>query len=89
MAKATFEISKDAGGEYRWLLRAPSGEPIVDSNEGYASHRDCGKGVALVIKYSKSAKIEDLTGDAPAKGAKKKAGKKAGKKAAKKAGKKK
>jgi hypothetical protein len=76
MAKGTFEISKDAGGEYRWLLRAPNGEPIADSSEGYKAHRDCAKGLQLVIKYSKTAKVEDLTGEAKAAPAKKKAAKK-------------
>jgi hypothetical protein len=85
MAKGKFVIYKDVGGEFRWNLKAPNGEIIADSNEGYKAHKDCATGVNLVIKYSKTAAIEDTTGEASAKkAAKKKAAAKPAKKAAKK-----
>ena len=55
-----FEIYRDAGGEWRWRLRARNGEPIADSGEGYVRREDCEHGIALV-RQSAEAKIEDMT----------------------------
>lgn len=87
MAKGKFVVSKDAAGEYRWVLKAPNGEVISDSSEGYKALKDCVNGLNLVIKYGKAAAIEDLTGEM--KSAKKPAAKKAAKAAPKKKAKKK
>ena len=35
MSKARVRYFQDTKGEWRWTLRAPNGEPIADSAEGY------------------------------------------------------
>jgi len=55
-----FELYRDAGGEWRWRLRATNGNVVADSAEGYASREDCEHGIALV-KQSQSAAVVDMT----------------------------
>lgn len=66
MANGKFVISKDAAGEFRWLLREGAGKPIADSAGGFNTHADCLKNVHLVIQNAKTAAVEDTTGHAPA-----------------------
>jgi uncharacterized protein YegP (UPF0339 family) len=37
MAKAGFEIYRDAAGEWRWHLRAKNGQLLANGGEGFAS----------------------------------------------------
>lgn len=79
---AKYVVSKDAAGEFRWLLKASNGEPIADSNEGYKAHKECLAAVGRLRKYATTKSVEDTTEEGAAAAAKAKARKKAaGKKA--------
>lgn len=41
MVKPVFEIYEDAVGKWRWNLKAPNGEIIASSNQGYETRDDC------------------------------------------------
>ncbi len=43
-----FELYRDAGGQWRWRLRARNGEIIAESGEGYVRREDCEHGINLV-----------------------------------------
>ena len=64
MVEAMFIIFQDAGGAYRFHLRAPNNE-IIAVSEGYQSRTSCVNGVNTVKRYC-SAEIEDQTADGPA-----------------------
>ena len=56
-AGRTFEVYKDAGGEWRWRLVAGNERIIAVSGEGYRHRQDCLHGIELV-KDSKEAGVE-------------------------------
>jgi len=45
MQNPKYEINKDRAGEYRFLLRAINGEPILASSEGYNTKAGCLNGI--------------------------------------------
>ncbi|MDP4024422.1 DUF1508 domain-containing protein [Methylobacterium sp. NEAU 140] len=55
-----FELYRDAGGQWRWRLRARNGEVVAESGEGYARREDCEHGIALV-RQSTEARVIDMT----------------------------
>ena len=56
--KGTFEIYRDAGGEYRFRLKAVNGQTIAAS-EGYSSLSACMKGVESVRKNAPGAAVRE------------------------------
>jgi uncharacterized protein YegP (UPF0339 family) len=54
----SFEIYKDASGEWRWRLKALNGQIIATSGEGYRNSADAKKAIELV-RQSGSASIEE------------------------------
>lgn len=42
------EIYRDASGEWRWRRKAPNGEVVADSSEGYV-HREAAHAMALRV----------------------------------------
>lgn len=56
----TFEIYQDAGGDFRFRLKAGNGE-VVASGQGYASKDGAVKGTEAVQRAAEGAKIKDLT----------------------------
>jgi uncharacterized protein YegP (UPF0339 family) len=64
LVDAMFVIYKDAGGAFRFRLRAPNNE-IIAVGEGYQSRTSCVNGIKTVKRYC-NADIEDQTVDAPA-----------------------
>lgn len=58
---ASFNIYKDAKGEYRWRFRADNYKIIADSGEGYKNKSDCEHGIELVQKESPTATVTDDT----------------------------
>lgn len=54
---AHFEIYRDAGGEWRWRLRAVNGRIVADSAEGYASRRNARRAVMSTFDAVESALI--------------------------------
>jgi uncharacterized protein YegP (UPF0339 family) len=58
---ASFNIYKDAKGEYRWRFRADNYKIIADSGEGYKNKSDCEHGIELVKKESPTATVTDDT----------------------------
>lgn len=62
MAGASFEVFQGSSGEYRFRLKAPNGEIIVQS-EGYTSKAGCMNGIESVKKNAADADIDDKTRD--------------------------
>lgn len=56
----TFEIFKDAKGEYRFRLKAKNGE-IIATSEGYTTKANCKNGIAVVQNLAREAMVKDLT----------------------------
>jgi uncharacterized protein YegP (UPF0339 family) len=56
---AHFEIFKNKRGQYRWRLRAANNKIIADSAESYVRKSACMRGIELVKKQSRQAKIAD------------------------------
>lgn len=54
-----YEIFRDSAGAWRWRLRAPSGELIDSSSEGYSTKDACLRGIELV-RSSVSAPIREV-----------------------------
>jgi uncharacterized protein YegP (UPF0339 family) len=52
---AKFQYYQDRAGLWRWHLRAPNGEIIADSGQGYRSLGDCLMGIRLVKLYAPGA----------------------------------
>lgn len=59
--KEKFEIFKDQRGEYRFRLKAPNGQIIAVSGEGFTTKQSCQGGIEAVKKYAPSAQVYDLT----------------------------
>jgi uncharacterized protein YegP (UPF0339 family) len=59
---AKFEIFKDVINQYRFRLRAPNGEPILQS-EGYTTKQSCKDTVNAIKAHASQAEIVDLTGE--------------------------
>jgi uncharacterized protein YegP (UPF0339 family) len=59
LVDALFSIYKDAGGNFRFRLRAPNNE-IIAVSEGYQSRSGCINGIGTVKRYC-NADIEDQT----------------------------
>jgi uncharacterized protein YegP (UPF0339 family) len=55
---ATYQVYKDASGEWRWKLLAANHQIIADSGEGYRDKQDCLHAIALV-KDSKDAPVRE------------------------------
>lgn len=58
---AKFQIYKDVAGEYRWRLKAPNGEKIATSGEGYTYKSGAKDAVDRIKQYAPTAIVEDLT----------------------------
>lgn len=48
----TYNIRRDATGQWRWRLRAANGRIIAESGEGYHNRADCEAAIALVKQSS-------------------------------------
>jgi uncharacterized protein YegP (UPF0339 family) len=46
---AHFELYRDAGGQWRWRLRARNGRIVADSAEGYASRRNARRAIGTTV----------------------------------------
>ena len=55
-----FEVYKDKVGEYRFRLKAPNGEIIATTSEGYSSKKSCINGIQSVKKNVLKPKIIEL-----------------------------
>lgn len=64
MVEAMFLMYQDAGGDFRFRLRAPNNE-IIAVSEGYQSRTGCVNGIKTV-KRNCTADVEDQTSDVPA-----------------------
>lgn len=56
---AKFEVYKDAGGKFRFRLKAGNGE-IIASSEAYNSKDACLKGVESVKKNAADATVAEV-----------------------------
>ena len=55
-----FELYKDAGGKFRFRLKAGNGE-IIASSEAYNSEASAQNGIESVKTNAPTAQIQDLT----------------------------
>ena len=55
-----FEIYQDRQGQFRWRLRAPNGQIIADSGEGYATRSNAKRAAENVRSRIAAAVIEDV-----------------------------
>ncbi len=53
-----YHVYKDAGGEWRWRLKAANSQIVADSGQGYSSKQSCKEGIDIV-KGSADAPVED------------------------------
>jgi uncharacterized protein YegP (UPF0339 family) len=63
-AGMTFEIYKDAKGEFRWRLKATNGQIIATGGQGYSAKADCKHAIESIQKNAATATIEDATAKA-------------------------
>jgi uncharacterized protein len=56
---AKFELYRSSNGEYRWRLRASSGQVIATGGEGYSSKAAAQSGIESVKGVAESALIEE------------------------------
>ena len=54
---AKFEYYVDHADKWRWHLRAPNGQIIADSGQGYSRMADCMMGIHLVQLYAAEAEV--------------------------------
>jgi len=59
-AMPKFEIYKDTAGKFRWRLKAPNGEIIASSGEGYESKDNCKNGIQSVKTNVPNATIVEM-----------------------------
>ena len=59
--KPQFEMYKDTANEYRWRLRAPNGQIIAVSGEGYEQKQGCENGIKSIRENIPEVIIQDLT----------------------------
>ena len=52
-----FEAYCDAGGEWRWRLKAPNHETVADGAEGYKTRRNVTDAIHRVVK---SFRLDDV-----------------------------
>lgn len=58
MSKATFEVYRDRGDEWRWRLVHDNGNVIADSGEGYDRKAGAKKGIESVKLNAADATVE-------------------------------
>ena len=62
-AKASFEVYKDRGGQYRWRLRSMNKQILATSGEGYKEKRDCLAAIESVKRAAaEAAVVEEQAG---------------------------
>ncbi len=57
---AKFEVYKDKRGEFRIRLKAPNGETLMVSEEGYKTSASAKHGVESVKKYAAEADVIEV-----------------------------
>lgn len=60
-AGMTFEIYKDAKGEFRWRLKASNGQIVATGGQGYSAKADCKHAIESIQKNAATAMIDDTT----------------------------
>jgi uncharacterized protein len=55
----TFEVYKDAKGEFRWRLKATNGQSIANSGEGYKAKADCTHAIDLIKEGASKSTTDD------------------------------
>jgi uncharacterized protein YegP (UPF0339 family) len=59
-AKATFEVYRDAGGEFRWRLRTQNSQVIATSGDGYKEKRSCLEAIESVKRNAADAPVKEM-----------------------------
>lgn len=60
MSETAFEVFADAGGEWRWRLKAGNHE-IVASSEGYTDKAGAIRAVGSMKRWVENAAVEEIT----------------------------
>jgi uncharacterized protein YegP (UPF0339 family) len=58
---STFEVYKDASGQFRWRLKAANNKVVADSGESYVSKDKCLHGIEVVKSEAATAVVKDET----------------------------
>lgn len=58
-SQATFEVFRDAAGEWRWRLVHRNGNIVATSGEGYTRRRNAEKGLRSVVANAPGAEVVD------------------------------
>jgi uncharacterized protein len=58
---AKYEIFTDKAGKFRFRLKAPNGEIVLES-QAYASKANAQKGIDSINTHAPGARVEDHTG---------------------------
>ena len=61
-SKATFEVYRDRGDQWRWRLVHDNGRIIADSGEGYASRQKATEGLESVKRNAPDADVVRVEG---------------------------
>jgi hypothetical protein len=56
----TFEVYKDAKGEFRWRLKAANNQIIGTSGEGYRAKADCMNAIDTIKKGAATATVKEV-----------------------------
>jgi uncharacterized protein YegP (UPF0339 family) len=59
--KLKFEVYEDTKKEFRWRVKAPNGQTIGSSSEGYKAKADAEKAIEAVKTGAAKAEVEDKT----------------------------
>jgi uncharacterized protein YegP (UPF0339 family) len=54
----TYQIFRDAHGEWRWRLKAANGRIIANSSQGYRRKQDCLDDINRIKKNSETSVVE-------------------------------
>jgi len=58
LGNLTFEVYEDKAKEHRWRLKAPNGQVVAASSEGYKAKADCQHAIDLIKKGARRAEVE-------------------------------
>jgi uncharacterized protein YegP (UPF0339 family) len=61
LGKYKFEVYEDKAKQYRWRLKAPNGQTVASSSEGYKARADCEKAIESIKKGAGKAEVDDKT----------------------------
>ena len=59
--ESRYELYEDRADEWRWRLKAPNGEIIADSSEGYKTRGGCQLAISRMQWMASTSNVRDIT----------------------------